>query len=302
MSEHELDILLYGQAADTRRLASPNIVGYPSLEADLDSLLVSPRKKQDEPPTRAEQREEAREASRRELKRQGRELTEEVIALRGKFQRAHQLNWVMLVACGALLLGMGGTYLYARMNTARALEQAFRIIHYREERALSANAITLEEWSKRIENLISKVAQREGIPDDERQERFKTLTALKSQAESLRDGFLKQLAVNEKERNVGGGFSYRDPFLKKEVSLNEANGGMIDLNALKEEIRKNANLDATMVNLEEAMLNPIPLHEQVRQQASLERKDSNLASVDLTKGLAKAKGEPGAAVFPMVNP
>jgi len=191
-----------------------------------------------------------------------------------------------MMICGAQLLGVGAVVLWAQTQDARSLARAFKIIHYRENRALAANAVVLDEWDKRIENLAGAVAGIDGMQDDERAERVKTLNALRAQAQHLRTGFMQQLAENEKERNVGGGFSYRDPYLKREIDLNEEMGGKIDLEKLKEDVKKSANLDQTMKSLEEAMLNPVPLSEQVRREAEAQRQTGTLSSVDLTKGLA----------------
>ena len=289
-SELTLDELIGGGKA---AISAPAETG--NQEGELDRLLGGQEKKS----ARTEAREAKPEESKGSLKRELSASQTELRDLRGQLERSQRVVWALVIGCGALLLGMGGIFLYARMGRARQLEEAFRIIHYRENRALSANVIVLEDWAKRIDGLIAKVAQKDGLDENERAERLKTLSALKGQADNLKDGFLKQLSENEKERNGGGGFSYRDPFLKKEIALEEENGGKIDLEKLKAEVRQAANLDATMQNLEEAMLNPLPLSEQVRQQANAERQEGSIDSVDLTKGLAGAKAPgvqlPGAS-------
>ena len=278
-AESTLDELLRGaKSADSVPVETEDQDG------ELDRLLGDQEKKS----AKTEAREAKLEESKGSLKRELSASQAEIKDLRGQLERSQRVVWALVISCGVLLLGMGGTFLYAKMGRARQLEEAFRIIHYRENRALSANVIVLEDWVKRIDGLIAKVAQKDGLEESERTERIKTLTALKNNAENLKEGFLKQLSENEKERNGGGGFSYRDPFMKKEIAIEEDNGGKIDLEKLKAEVRQAANLDATMQNLEEAMLNPVPLCEQVRQQANGERQEGSLDSVDLTKGLAGA--------------
>ncbi len=242
-------------------------------------------------------REERGAASRGELKRVNSALQEQLSLANNRLRKANLAVKSLLIACAGIALGATGVYFWTRAADVRALERAFRVIHYREERAISANAIVLEEWSQKMERLLARVAAMPEIQEDERARRVQTLSALKNQAAALRDGFLKQLQENEKERQGGVGFSYRDPFLKREIQMSEANGGVINLDQLKEEVRANANLDATMRSLEEAMANPVPLLEQVKAQAEQAKKDGTLTSIDLSKGLAGG-GLPGAQPVP----
>ena len=218
------------------------------------------------------------------LKRETKVQAERIEALEAVTQRAATMNFGLVVITGLSLLMAGGMWVWARAGTARAMEQAFKIISYRENRALSANAIVLDEWAKRMDALIARVGQDQALSPEEREKRLRTLAALKKESEALRGGFMRQLSENEKESSVTGGFSYRDPFLRREVNLAEAMGGRIDLDALKEEVRKNANLDATLKSLEATMVNPIPLEEQVRQQAVMEKRDGTLQSIDISRG------------------
>lgn len=233
------------------------------------------------------------EESKGSLKRENQVLGTELAAARGQIQRSQQAIYGMMIFSGLMAIGIALMWLWVRATPSRALEQAFRIINYRENKALSANAIVLDEWSKRMDGLTTKVAQNPGLTDEERAERLKTLAALKGQSEALKEGFVKQLSENEKERGISGGFSYRDPYLKREINLSEEHGGLIDLDKLKEEVRQNANLDATLGSLEEAMRNPIPLREQVRQQAVTEKREGTLQTIDLSKGLAGGPQAPG---------
>ena len=228
------------------------------------------------------------------LKREAQAQAERIEVLEGVLQRGTALNFGLMVVAGLALALAAGMWVWTRAGTARAMEQAFRIIAYRENRALSANAIVLDEWAKRMDALITKVGQDPNLAPEEREKRLRTLAALKKESEVLRGGFLRQLSENEKESAVTGGFSYRDPFLKREVNLAETMGGRIDLDALKDEVRKNANLDATLKSLEATMVNPIPLEEQVRQQAVQERRDGTLQSVDVSQGVDLSKGFPTA--------
>lgn len=220
------------------------------------------------------------------LKREARAQAARIATLEGVVQRGTALSFGLLVVTGLSLLVAGGTWVWSRAGTARAMEQAFKIISFRENRALSANAIVLDEWAKRMDSLIAKVGQDQNLAPEEREKRLKTLSALKKESEALRGGFLRQLAENEKESTVTGGFSYRDPFLRREVNLAETMGGKVDLDALKDEVKKNANLDASLKALEATMANPIPLEEQVRQQAVQERRDGTLQSIDISRGFA----------------
>lgn len=221
-----------------------------------------------------------------QLKRSVASLEGQVEALTGQRDRATRVMYAALGVAGLSLVLAGASYLYTKGQVPRALESAFRIIHYREKKALSANALVLDDWLKKIESLSAEVSTKEGIPEEERQDRLKTLGGFKAQAQALRDGFVRQLEASEKETSIGGGFSYRDPYLRKEIEFSDESGGKIDLEALKNEIKTAANLDATMKSLRDAMLDPIPLSEQVRRQAEADKKDGQLPTMDLTKGLA----------------
>jgi len=281
-SELELDALL---KPDARMPEAAAPTPTQSAEEDLERILQS-----EEPGGRRSagqiRHEEKSAATNGALKRERDQAISERDQANGRFARSQRAVWALMMICGAQLLGVGAVVLWAQTQDARSLARAFKIIHYRENRALAANAVVLDEWDKRIENLAGAVAGIDGMQDDERAERVKTLNALRAQAQHLRTGFMQQLAENEKERNVGGGFSYRDPYLKREIDLNEEMGGKIDLEKLKEDVKKSANLDQTMKSLEEAMLNPVPLSEQVRREAEAQRQTGTLSSVDLTKGLA----------------
>jgi len=270
-------------------------------ESALDVILKgTPKAESAQEPKSAGQirHEQELEESKGVLKRDNQALMSALSATRGQLQRSQQAVYGLLIFSGLMAAGTGLMWLWVRATPSRALGQAFQIINYRENKALSANAIVLDEWSKRMDSLTTTVAQLPNISDEERAERLKTVGALKAQSDALREGFVKQLSENEKERGLSGGFSYRDPFLKREINLAEEHGGLIDLEKLKDEVRQNANLDATLRSLEEAMKNPIPLREQVRQQAVTEKREGTLQTIDLTKGLAGANQGNGSLRLP----
>jgi hypothetical protein len=146
----------------------------------------------------------------------------------------------------------------------------------------------LDEWDKKIKALLAKVAEDQNIAPDEREKRIRTLNALMTQLETTESGFMRQLSENEKESSVSGGFSYRDPYLKREINFADEMGGKVDLDAIRDEVRKNANVDESMKSLEAMMTSPVPMEEQVRQEAVLQKQQGTLKSIDLTKGIPGA--------------
>lgn len=202
------------------------------------------------------------------LKRQVQALEAEKESLLIGNQRKERLIKILGGACTLLALATAGMWLYARASGVRSLESAFKMIHYREGKALGANAIVLDEWGKGISQLLEEIRSVPGISEEERALRIRTCEAGQHKAEALRDGFLAQIKENDRERGVGAAFNYKDPFLKKEIRLAEENGGEIDLEKLKEEVKSAANLDATMKAMRESMLSPVPMAAQVKNEAA----------------------------------
>jgi hypothetical protein len=268
----------------------------PSDEAVLNALLnpdqepASPGKPvaQGKKPSAQEAHDERLEASKGALKRENAALAEDRDKWKGRAERSHKVVMGALIFGAVMATLAAGMYLWARASVPRAMETAFRIISYREDRALSANALVLDEWDKKIKALLAKVAEDQNIAPDEREKRIRTLNALMTQLETTESGFMRQLSENEKESSVSGGFSYRDPYLKREINFADEMGGKVDLDAIRDEVRKNANVDESMKSLEAMMTSPVPMEEQVRQEAVLQKQQGTLKSIDLTKGIPGA--------------
>lgn len=181
--------------------------------------------------------------------------------------------WVRVLSSGIMLavLGLAGMVFYIKGDRVRRLQEAFEIIHYRETKALGANAVVLDEWVKAIEGIEKKVQALEGITPEEKSLRMRALAGARGQADTLRKQFLTTMEEAERERGKGASFVYRDPYLKREIKLDEESGGILDLDKLRAEIKEATRLDESTKGMEVAMLSTVPLSDQVRIEAEKQR-------------------------------
>jgi len=182
-------------------------------------------------------------------------------------------------ALGALLVIVIGCLLVRESELeAKEFRRAFEVLHYREARTLQANAIVLAEYSTGLGKIRDQVLNMQGITEEERQVRLRAMNTTITQADNLRDGFIKLVKENDKEQGKGISFEYRDPFLKRPIKFDEELGGEISLDKLRDEVRANAKMDEAMKDLSEAMLNPIPIADQIRAEAK--RENAPVVSLD----------------------
>lgn len=205
------------------------------------------------------------------LNRLNQDLEATVQDLQGRLAKAFW--WVRILGSVTMLavLGIAAMAFYVKGDRVKRLGEAFEIIHYRETKALGANAVVLDEWVKAIEGIERKVQTLEGITPEEKALRLRALMGARSQAETLQKQFLTTLEESERERGKGASFVYRDPYLKREIKLDEESGGVIDLNKLREEIKETTRLDESTKGMEVAMLSTVPLADQVRMEAEKQR-------------------------------
>ncbi len=180
--------------------------------------------------------------------------------------------------CGLLGIIIGCLLLRQSGLEAKMLRKAFEVLNYREARTLQANAIVLSEYTQGLERIRDQVNSLSTITDDERQVRLQAMARTIAQANSLRDGFLKLVKDNEKERGKGISFEYRDPFLKRPINFEQELGGEISLDKLRDEVRANAKMDEAMKDLGAAMLDPMPIADQIRAEAK--RQNAPVVNLD----------------------
>jgi hypothetical protein len=208
------------------------------------------------------------------LKRENADLRNRNRELEALTLNQNRLVKVVISLCVALTVAGTGMWFYSRATFNRAVETAFQILHYREEKVLTAHATVLEEWINQVSKMVPEIKLIGGISEEERLIRVGTCETGIERAKELMNGFQMQIKENDRERGVATGFNYKDPFLKREIRYSEKNGGEIDIEHLKGEVRKAANLDQTMKAMREAMLSPIPLAAQVT--AELEEQNAAL--------------------------
>jgi hypothetical protein len=230
----------------------------------LDSLLAGGK---EQPKAEAES---AVSRSKAKLNEENQTLGQEIATL--KAQNTRMMRFVqMMGAVGALLVIVNGCLLVRQSGLeAKEFRRAFEVLHYREARTLQANAIVLAEYSTGLGKIRDQVLNLQGITDEERQVRLRAMNTTITQADNLRDGFIKLVKENDKEQGKGISFEYRDPFLKRPIKFDEELGGEISLDKLRDEVRANAKMDEAMKDLSEAMLNPIPIADQIRAEAKRE--------------------------------
>ena len=216
--------------------------------------------------------------SNAKLNEENQTLGQEIATL--KAQNARMMRFVqMMGALGALLVIVIGCLLVRQSGLeAKEFRRAFEVLHYREARTLQANAIVLAEYSTGLGKIRDQVLNMQGITEEERQVRLRAMNTTITQADNLRDGFIKLVKENDKEQGKGISFEYRDPFLKRPIKFDEELGGEISLDKLRDEVRANAKMDEAMKDLSEAMLNPIPIADQIRAEAK--RENAPVVSLD----------------------
>ena len=170
------------------------------------------------------------------------------------------------VSAGMLLV-IGALILYIRGTDARKFREAFEVLAYREGRTLQANAIVLAEYGSKLSVIRDKVAKLPSITEEERTIRLRALTSTLDSSDNLKEGFVKLMKDNERERGKGASFEYIDPFLKRPIKFDQELGGEISLDKLRDEVKAAAKMDEAMKELETAFLDPIPLAEQMRAEA-----------------------------------
>lgn len=180
--------------------------------------------------------------------------------------------------CGLLGIVIGCLLLRQSGLEAKMLRKAFEVLNYREARTLQANAIVLSEYTQGLERIRDQVNSLPNITEDERQVRLQAMARTIAQANSLRDGFLKLVQDNEKERGKGISFEYKDPFLKRPINFEQELGGEISLDKLRDEVRANARMDEAMKDLGSAMLDPMPIADQIRAEAK--RQNAPVVNLD----------------------
>ena len=238
----------------------------------LDSLLAGGK---EQPKAEAES---AVSRSKAKLNEENQTLGQEIATL--KAQNTRMMRFVqMMGAVGALLVIVIGCLLVRQSGLeAKEFRRAFEVLHYREARTLQANAIVLAEYSTGLGKIRDQVLNMQGITEEERQVRLRAMNTTITQADNLRDGFIKLVKENDKEQGKGISFEYRDPFLKRPIKFDEELGGEISLDKLRDEVRANAKMDEAMKDLSEAMLNPIPIADQIRAEAK--RENAPVVSLD----------------------
>jgi hypothetical protein len=211
--------------------------------------------------------EEDRLATNGELKRENRALRELAESAVARERRQAGFSKTLAWVCLGLLACNGITILYVKSQERRSLEKAFRLIDSRERKFLLGNVMVLDRFAAGLDTIAASVVSLDSIDDEERKYRIRTIQAVKEQNAALEQMYKNRLQEAETERNRGPEFSYRDPFLKKEIDLSDAQGGAIDMDLLAKEIGQNYDIDGTVKSLKDSMMSPIPLAEQLRQSA-----------------------------------
>lgn len=214
-------------------------------------------------------------------------------ALQAQAARQQKVIRVLAMTSGALALVAICTIFWARAQGARKLEQAFRIIHYRELGAVDANAVVLDDYASRLQKIADKVkALPPGfISDNERLVRLKACLTTIGEAKSLRDAFIQQAKQSQAQVGSGGSFQYIDPFLKRPVDFDDAQGGEVDLDKLRAEIQKETHMDEAMESMDHAMTSPVPLADQMTAEA----KSQNAPTVGPNGVVPPAQAAPAGA-------
>lgn len=231
-------------------------------KSELDALL-------NEEPAATPAAESGETKGKARLNRENQELHATVV-------RMQRLVKGLFMALGALAFLAVGLVFYARGAKARALRQAFEILHYREKRTLQANAIVLNEYAEGLKQIQNEVKVLPGISEEERELRQKAMGSTANQADTLEEGFVNLLKSNDRERGKGSTFEYRDPFLKRPIDFDNEMGGEISLEKLRDEVKAAAKMDEAMKELRAVMLSPVPIADQMKVEAR--RQDAPLVN------------------------
>lgn len=234
-------------------LAPPNPV-----TSDLDALLAGPTSSPAKPEA-AEATEEPKGKAR---------LRNENQTLLANQDRLLRLVKIMATVAAVFAIAFFAAVMYARGANARARRWSFEVLHYREKQTVSANAIVLTEYSQQLSSIRTAVQEFQGITEEERVIRLRAIDATLSQSDTLAAGFVKIVKDNDRERGKGATFEYKDPFLKRPINFDAENGGDISLDKLRDEVKAAAKMDDAMSELRKAMLNPMPLADQMRAEAA----------------------------------
>lgn len=225
---------------------------------DLDALLAGPTSAPAKPEV-AEVADEPKGKAR---------LRGENQALIANQDRLLRLVKILATVAAVFAIAFFAAVMYARGANARARRWAFEVLHYREKQTVSANAIVLTEYSQQLSSIRSAVKEFQGITEEERAIRLRAIDSTLSQSENLAAGFVKIVKDNDRERGKGATFEYKDPFLKRPINFDAENGGDISLDKLRDEVKAAAKMDDAMSELRKAMLNPMPLADQMRAEAA----------------------------------
>jgi hypothetical protein len=232
--------------------------------------------------------EAALEASKGELKRANDALQAKLADFEARDRRWLGLVKTLLIILVALMVTNGLTYLYTKTQDRRSLERAFRIIDNRESRFLMGNIMVLQRFGAGLDGIAAKAIGVDGIDDDEKKFRVKTIQTVKVQNAGLIQMYQTRLQEAEADRNRGPQFSYKDPFIKREIDLAETDGGRIDPKTVEDEIAKQYDLEGTFRSLSESMTSPIPLADQLRE--SSDKRKALEAMKDMIQKQAPLKG------------
>lgn len=256
-------------------LSTPPEAAKPSAPS-LDELLVAP------PAPATENKGKAR------LNRENQVLGEQNLKLQG-------LVKILAASSAVLIFVVLGLVLYMRGAQKRAFREAFEVLHYREKRTLQANAVVLAEYADNLRKIQQEVKGLPGITEEERATRNRAMDATVEQADKLRDGFIKMVKDNDRERGKGATFEYRDPFLKRPINFDAELGGEISLDKLREEVKNAAKMDEAMKELRSVMLNPTPIADQMKVEAK--RQDAPVVDEN-GQDIPRAQQGPGALPMP----
>lgn len=228
-------------------MTTPHEAPKPAASTSLDDLLAAPALPSEN-------------KGKAKLNRENQVLTAQNQKLQGLVK--------ILAASTALMIFVAlGLVLYMRGAQKRAFREAFQVLHYREKRTLQANAIVLAEYADSLRQLQQDVKGFPGISEEERAIRNRAMAATVEQADKLRDGFIKMVKDNDRERGKGATFEYRDPFLKRPINFDSELGGEISLDKLREEVKTAAKMDEATKELRAVMLNPTPIADQMKVEA-----------------------------------
>ncbi len=249
--------------------------------ADLDALLQAPAVAAATPGEQAPVNK-----GKAKLNAENQALTAQV----GKMQ---SLIKVLVAVVGALVFVVLGLILYNRGTEKVAFRRAFEVLHYREKRTLQANAVVLSEYTENLGKIQSDVRGLPGITEEERATRLRAMETTVSQAQNLKDGFIKMIKDNDRERGKGSTFEYRDPFLKRPINFDAEMGGEVSLEKLRDEVKAAAKMDEAMKELRAVMLNPVPIADQMKVEAK--RQDAPLLDEN-GRDLPRAMPQPPGAL------